>query len=77
MSKRKRDLYKTGVEWLEQRKLKMLGRQAEIIEMNFEEEENLFVPKINRKSRSVVKLNFTQRQSQYERQTIQIGRAHV
>lgn len=56
---------------MEQRKAKMLGKQAEIIELNFEEEENLYVPKINKRSKSVVKLNFSQRQNQYERQSIQ------
>ena len=71
VQKKKRDFYKQGVEWLEQRKAKIIGKQAEVIEMNFEEEQNLFVPKINRRSKSVVKMSFSQRQKQYERNTVQ------
>lgn len=49
---KRKDLYQNGVEWLEQKKVKILNKQSEVIELNFEEEENLFTPRINKRSQS-------------------------
>lgn len=71
LKRKRKDFYKDGCDWLKRRRTKILNKQTEIIELNFEEQENLFTPRINRRSKSVVKLSFSQRQKQYQRRRSQ------
>ena len=63
-------IYETNQNWLEKRNNKVLKMQIDSVDKKKfrQEEEAPFHPKINKKSRSCVKMGFFQRQEQYKRQ---------
>lgn len=65
-----RDLYKQGRELIKKKHAKIYEEQARQIELQFEENEDYFKPKINEYSKSVVKSDFEERQKMFKRRKI-------
>lgn len=64
---KKKDLYTEGKEWLQRRKEKILEIKSKEIEKFFEDEETMYTPRINKRSKSAIKIGFKQRQKIYLR----------
>lgn len=64
---RSKDLYKQGKKMIEKRNERIYEEQTKRFEMEFEEDEDFYKPKINEYSKSVVKSNFEERQKMFKR----------
>lgn len=62
-----RDLYKQGKKMLEKKHAKIYEEQARKIEQQFEEDQGFYKPKINEYSKTVIKMNFEERQKSFRR----------
>lgn len=68
---KKKDMYTEGKEWLQRRKEKLLEIRSKEIEKNFEDDQLLYTPRINKKSKSAIKIGFDKRQEIYmKRKTV-------
>ena len=55
------DMYKKGKRWMQDKNARIYELQAQVIERNFEEEQNFYRPRINKKSQEIVS-KFEERQ---------------